>query len=99
MRKAVLIVLLSVLINAAIALLLIREYDRRFAPRFYVIDVDRMASELYEQIRQGKLTAEEADRRAAEVGMAAKEILESHPRAIIFRKKAVIGGCVEEIGR
>ncbi len=99
MRKTFLVVLISALINSAITFFLIYGYDKKFAPKFYVIDVEKIAAELYEGVKQGKMSMEEADKKAVEIGLIAKKVIEDHPRAVIFVKKAVVGGRVEELSR
>lgn len=97
MKRSFLIVLISALINAALTVLLLYGYDRKFAPRFYVLDAEKIAADLYEKVSQGKMSAEEADKKAYELGLKAKKVLMEHPRTVIFMKRAVVGGSVEEL--
>lgn len=86
----------SALVNAAVTLFLLWQYDRRYSPRVYVIDVSRIAQAYVQEIAQGKMTMDDLEERLRSLNEKIEAAVGSS-RAVILRKEAVVGGAFEEI--
>lgn len=89
-------VVLAALVSAAISLLLLWQYDKRWALRIYTLDAQKLAQELASELQKGSMSEQDLEKWFQNLKEKIQESAKGR-RVVILQKEAVIGGAVEEL--